>query len=153
MRWNNTINLQRHFHITLLSTILKLAFIGISVRATHLWKIHLKPLVWMHSFMWPDLSWLMQLFVDMAVHKVTRLPVCSGIITPDWKAIDQRTSEATKVAGDEWPSRSSENQRLFWPWSRQTWKARAERCTWRRHGKHPAQHFNSSFNDTLWIQF
>lgn len=85
------------------------------------------------------------LCVVRAYHKVTSLPVWPGIITPNWKAIDQRADETTKAAWDNWPSLSHENQKLTWPWSWQTWKARRDQCntvraniraqhfTWRQH--------------------
>lgn len=92
------------------------------------------------------------LCVVRAYHKVTSLPVWPGIITPNWKAIDQRADETTKAAWDNWPSLSHENQKLTWPWSWQTWKARRDQCNTVR-ANIRAQHFTSSLNEPLQIQF
>lgn len=83
-------------------------------------------------------------------HFQVHTPVCGPsssqshkpeIITPNWKAIDQREEEVTMAACDDWPSDSPNNQRLPWPWSLQTWKVWPDQCT--RHGQ--GKHHRSAF--------
>lgn len=81
----------------------------------------------------------------MVDHKNHQPPVWPRIITLNWKAIDQRANEASKAACDAWPSHRPRNQRLSWPWSLQTWKARSDRCIRRCQSKHHHSAFHLTF--------